>query len=65
MWAWARGGRSLPHSSSAQYAATQRISLDQLQPGDTLILLGRAQDIPRFVLRHLLRRSLSYRGGRT
>ncbi|HNO46664.1 MAG TPA: C40 family peptidase, partial [Microthrixaceae bacterium] len=34
MWAWARGGRSLPHSSSAQYAATQRISLDQLQPGD-------------------------------
>ena len=34
MWAWARGGRSLPHSSGAQYAATQRISLDQLQPGD-------------------------------
>ena len=34
MWAWARGGRSLPHSSSAQFAATQRISLDQLQPGD-------------------------------
>lgn len=33
-WAWARGGKSLPHSSSAQYAATQRISLDQLQPGD-------------------------------
>ncbi|MBS1837173.1 MAG: C40 family peptidase [Actinobacteria bacterium] len=34
MWAWARAGKSLPHSSSAQYAATQRISLDQLQPGD-------------------------------
>ncbi len=34
MWAWARAGKSLPHSSAAQYAATQRISLDQLQPGD-------------------------------
>jgi cell wall-associated NlpC family hydrolase len=34
MWAWGRAGKSLPHSSSAQYAATQRISLDQLQPGD-------------------------------
>ncbi len=34
MWAWARAGKSLPHSSGAQYAATQRISLDQLQPGD-------------------------------
>ena len=33
-WAWARAGKSLPHSSSAQFAATQRISLDQLQPGD-------------------------------
>ncbi len=34
MWAWGRAGKSLPHSSGAQYAATQRISLDQLQPGD-------------------------------
>lgn len=34
LWAWARAGKSLPHSSGAQYAATQRISLDQLQPGD-------------------------------
>lgn len=34
MWAWGRAGKSLPHSSGAQFAATQRISLDQLQPGD-------------------------------
>lgn len=34
MWAWARAGKSLPHSSAAQYSTTQRISLDQLQPGD-------------------------------
>ena len=26
MWAWARGGRSLPHSSSAQYAASAHLA---------------------------------------
>ncbi len=38
-WAWARAGVSLPHSSGAQYAATQRVPLDQLQPGD-LVFFG-------------------------
>jgi len=34
MWAWARGGHSLPHSSYAQYAMTRHIALSQLLPGD-------------------------------
>ena len=39
MWAWARAGRSLPHSSSAQYSVTRRISGSDLQPGD-LVFYG-------------------------
>jgi peptidoglycan DL-endopeptidase CwlO len=35
-WAWAQAGRSLPHSSRAQYASTTRVSRDDLQPGDLL-----------------------------
>lgn len=34
MWSWAQVGVSLPRTSGAQRAATQRISYDQLQPGD-------------------------------
>ncbi|HEV7719933.1 MAG TPA: NlpC/P60 family protein [Iamia sp.] len=34
MWAYAQVGRSLPHSSSALYSMSRRISVDQLQPGD-------------------------------
>jgi cell wall-associated NlpC family hydrolase len=34
-WAWrVGGGRSLPHSSRAQYAATSRVPLDDIKPGD-------------------------------
>jgi cell wall-associated NlpC family hydrolase len=36
MWSWAHGGVSLPHSSSAQYAATPRVDRGSLQPGDLL-----------------------------
>ena len=39
MWAWARAGRSLPHSSAAQYSATRRVSASDLQPGD-LVFYG-------------------------
>lgn len=35
-WAWRAGGRSLPHSSAAQYSATRRIDMDQILPGDLL-----------------------------
>jgi len=34
LWSWASAGVSLPRTSGAQKAATQRISRDQLQPGD-------------------------------
>ena len=34
MFAYAQAGVSLPHSSAAMRARTQRISADQLQPGD-------------------------------
>ncbi len=34
MAAWSQAGVSLPHSSSAQYAAGQHISESELQPGD-------------------------------
>jgi cell wall-associated NlpC family hydrolase len=36
MMAWAAAGKSLPHSSSAQYSATRRISRSQLAPGDLI-----------------------------
>lgn len=39
-WAWARAGVSIPRTSGAQYAGTQRVPLDQLQPGD-LVFFGR------------------------
>lgn len=34
LWAWAHGGKSLPHSSKALYAMSRKIPADQLQPGD-------------------------------
>jgi cell wall-associated NlpC family hydrolase len=34
MYAWGAAGVSLPHSSSAQYAAVRHVSVDDLQPGD-------------------------------
>jgi len=34
MFAWAAAGVALPHSSSAQYAATRRVAISDLQPGD-------------------------------
>ena len=36
-WSWrVGGGRSLPHSSRAQYSATSRIPLSEIAPGDLL-----------------------------
>jgi cell wall-associated NlpC family hydrolase len=32
--AWAQGGVSLPHSSSAQYGSGTHVSTSALQPGD-------------------------------
>ncbi|HVT76175.1 MAG TPA: NlpC/P60 family protein [Acidimicrobiales bacterium] len=40
MWSWAHGGgRSLPHSSRAQYSATSRVPLNEIAPGD-LVFFG-------------------------
>ena len=39
MWAWAKAGVSLPHSSRAQYNSGRRVSRNQLQPGD-LVFFG-------------------------
>jgi len=39
MWAWAHGGRSLPHSSAAMYSSTRRIAMSDIQPGD-LVFYG-------------------------
>jgi cell wall-associated NlpC family hydrolase len=36
MMAWAQAGISLPHSSSAQYGATRRVSASEIQPGDLI-----------------------------
>lgn len=35
-WAWKAGGRSLPHSSVAQYGATTRVPVSEVQVGDLL-----------------------------
>lgn len=34
MWAWDHAGVSLPHNAAAQWAATARVPVSQLQPGD-------------------------------
>jgi len=39
LWSWAQVGVSLPRTSGAQRSATQRITRDQLQPGD-LVFYG-------------------------
>jgi peptidoglycan DL-endopeptidase CwlO len=36
---WKAAGKSLPHSSRAQYAATTRVSVNQIRPGD-LVFYG-------------------------
>jgi cell wall-associated NlpC family hydrolase len=36
MWAWAKGGVSLPHSSAMQYDVVTHISVSDLLPGDLL-----------------------------
>jgi cell wall-associated NlpC family hydrolase len=39
MWAWARAGVSLPHSSRAQFDMGSHVSSNELQPGD-LVFFG-------------------------
>jgi peptidoglycan DL-endopeptidase CwlO len=39
MWAWSHAGKSLPHNAAAQYNATARVAIADLQPGD-LVFFG-------------------------
>jgi cell wall-associated NlpC family hydrolase len=34
LFSWRAGGKSLPHSAAAQYDATTRVAIADLQPGD-------------------------------
>lgn len=36
LWSWRAGGKSLPHSSRAQWTATSRVDIDAIKPGDLL-----------------------------
>jgi cell wall-associated NlpC family hydrolase len=38
-WAWGHAGHSLPHSAAAQYNATTRVAVGNIQPGD-LVFFG-------------------------
>lgn len=49
MWAWAQAGRSLPHSSSAQYSVTRRISAAELQPGDLVFYYSPISHVAMYI----------------
>jgi cell wall-associated NlpC family hydrolase len=49
MWSWAHGGASLPHSSSAQYAATPRVDRGGLQPGDLVFFYSPIHHVGLYV----------------
>ncbi|MBW3555463.1 MAG: C40 family peptidase [Actinobacteria bacterium] len=36
LWSWRAGGKSLPHSSRAQWSATSRVDITDIKPGDLL-----------------------------
>jgi peptidoglycan DL-endopeptidase CwlO len=48
-WAWGAAGRSLPHSSSAQYGATRRVSQADLQPGDLVFYYSPISHVAMYV----------------
>jgi cell wall-associated NlpC family hydrolase len=49
MAAWKQAGVSLPHSSSAQYAAGQKISESELQPGDLVFYYSPISHVGMYV----------------
>ena len=48
-WAWMQLGVTLPHNSGAQWAMVERISLDELAPGDLVFNWGFGGGIPDHV----------------
>ncbi|MEX2274770.1 MAG: NlpC/P60 family protein [Actinomycetota bacterium] len=49
LWSWQHGGVSLPHSSSAQYAATPRVDRGSIQPGDLLFFYSPISHVSMYV----------------
>lgn len=49
MFAWAAAGVALPHSSSAQYAATRRVATSDLQPGDLVFYYSPISHVAMYV----------------
>jgi cell wall-associated NlpC family hydrolase len=49
MVAWQQAGKSLPHSSGAQYSATRRISRSQLMPGDLVFYYSPVSHVSIYV----------------
>ena len=48
-WAYQQVGKSIPRTSQAQAAQGQRVSLDQLQPGDIIAYYGGATHVGIYV----------------
>ena len=48
-YAWQAAGVSLPHSSSAQYSAVNRISMSDLPPGDLAFYYSPISHVARYV----------------
>lgn len=48
-WAWQAAGVSLPHYSGAQWAQSQKIAIEDLQPGDLVFYWGRGGGDPSHV----------------
>jgi len=49
MWAWRRGGDSLPHSSSQQYQQVRHVRRANLQPGDLVFFYSPIHHVGLYV----------------
>ncbi|MGB8403774.1 MAG: NlpC/P60 family protein, partial [Mycobacterium sp.] len=49
MWAFQQAGISLPHSSYAQAAGGQPVSMDQMQPGDVITYYSDASHVGIYI----------------
>lgn len=49
LWAWAKAGVSLPHSSADQYNVGTHVSEDQLQPGDLVFYYSPIHHVAMYV----------------
>lgn len=49
MYAWAKAGVSLPHSSASQYASLPHVDKDQLQPGDLVFFYNPIHHVGMYI----------------